>query len=170
MELFRLRSAGPEAGDCTAPYDVVFNRECTVREFIQEVLTKKEWGTIHIGDRFSGGPCISYKGDQITSSSNFPDDILNKVIKSGKSHGGWTAMDYWLDIWNEQEKLRFEYTKKLKEIESHLNRIKQLQNEMNELADKIEARPIVDPPPHLDRDGCVYWDSVLVKKENEDEL
>ena len=27
-----------------------------------------------------------------------------------------------------------------------------------------------DIPPHLDRDGCVYCDSVLVKEENDDEL
>ena len=134
MDLFRLRSTGPEAGDCTAPYDVIFNRECTVREFVDEVLKKKEWGIIFIGSRYSGSPRISYSGDKLKSSA-FPDDILDKTIQSATSRGGWTNMDYILHIWSDKEKIRFEYAETLKNIVK-------LESEMTKL--RIKAAKLED--------------------------
>ncbi|MFR8358765.1 MAG: hypothetical protein ACLVEJ_26075 [Parabacteroides sp.] len=35
-------------GDCTAVYDVLLDREYTVRELINEILTRNEWGEIGV--------------------------------------------------------------------------------------------------------------------------
>lgn len=168
MKLFELSASGPTAGDCTTPYNVVFYRECTVREFIDEVLTRNEWGTITIGD-WLNGPSISYRNDKITSGA-FSNDILDHTIKSATSHGGWSAMDYILQPWDKKEKLRAEYALTLKDIVRHESAIKQLQIKARALEAEMEKAENPDtPPPHLDRDGCVYWDSILVKNEEEND-
>lgn len=170
MRLFRLEAVGPEAGDCTAPYDVVFTRECTVREFIDEVLTRNEWGQIKISD-WLNGPSISYDHDKITSGV-FSNDILDHTVKSATSRGGWSCMDYVIQPWDKKEKLRAEYALTLKDIVRHESAIKRLQIKARALEVEMEKAENPDtPPPHLDRDGCVYWDSVLVKNEEDnDEL
>lgn len=103
MELFRLVASGEVRGDCTAPYHVVLNRVCTVGEFINEVLTKNEWG--HIGiDRSSegidrrifGDPVCNYKKDTLLNC--LPDEWLDKTIKSVKADGGWSRMDYLITV------------------------------------------------------------------------
>lgn len=38
-ELIEFRRSGNERGDCTAPYEVTLKKKCTVREFINAVLT-----------------------------------------------------------------------------------------------------------------------------------
>lgn len=88
----------PEAGDCTAPYDVHFCQPMTVREFIDEILTRNEWGTVYIYD--PNNPenlcrrkeCCEYKYDKLKSL--FPDYIQERTIESASAHGGWTMMDY----------------------------------------------------------------------------
>ena len=96
MKPFELRAAGPEAGDCTTPYHVEFYGECTVREFIDEVLKQNEWGYVRIG-KFFDGPQIEYSHEKIVSGV-FSPDILDAIIKNATAHGGWTRMDYMLDI------------------------------------------------------------------------
>lgn len=137
MKLFELRSAGPEAGDCTAPYDVVFRKECTVREFIDEVLKQNEWGSIIIGSYFDG-PRIEYEHDKIVSGV-FCQDILNAKITNATAHGGWTSMDYMLDIWTDEQKLRNDYTKTLKEIARHESEIAKLKKKAHDLEYQLEA-------------------------------
>ena len=137
MKLFELRAAGPEAGDCTAPYDVVFRNECTVREFIDEVLKKGEWGFVIIGSHFDG-PRIEYKHDKIVSGV-FSQDILNAKIKNATAHGGWTRMDYMLDILTKEQKLRNDYTQTLKEIARHESEIARLKKKAHDLEDQLES-------------------------------
>ena len=47
-----------------------------------------------------------------------------------------------------------------------IRRVKQFDEEKEEVFDSMDKGPAF---PHLDRDGCVYWDSVLVKGEAEEE-
>lgn len=138
MKLFELRSAGPEAGDCTAPYDVVFRKECTVREFIDEVLKQNEWGSIIIGSYFDG-PRIEYEHDKIVSGV-FCQDILNAKITNATAHGGWTWMEYMLDIRpGERTILRGEYAQTLEEIVRHESEIAKLKKKAHDLEDQLEA-------------------------------
>ena len=48
--MFRLIQSTPEAGDCTCGYKVLLDKEYTVREFVDMVLSEnnKEWGYIGI--------------------------------------------------------------------------------------------------------------------------
>lgn len=137
MKLFELRAAGPEAGDCTAPYDVVFRKECTVREFIDEVLKKGEWGYIRIGPFFDG-PQIEYSHGMIVSG-DFSQNILDAKIKNATAHGGWTMMDYMLDIWTNEQKLQYEYTQTLKEIVRHESEIAKLKKKVHDIEDQLEV-------------------------------
>lgn len=161
MKLFELRAEGPMAGDCTTLYDVVFHNECTVREFIDEVLKKGEWGYVRIGSRFDG-PQIEYRHDKIVSGV-FCQDILNAKITTATAHGGWTMMDYMLDIRpDELTRLRYEYTQTLKEIARHESEIAKLKKQARDLEDQLEAIDAAKTEkPQLDKDGCLYWDSVL---------
>ena len=160
MKLFELHAEGPEAGDCTIPFNVVFHHECTVREFISEILKKVEWGYVIIGSRFDG-PRIEYEHDKIVSGA-FSQDILDAKIKNATAHGGWTRMDYMLDIWTDEQKLRNEYTKALKEIIQHEHEIDKLKKKAHDLEDQLDSIDAAKTEkPHLDKDDCVYWDSVL---------
>lgn len=100
MTGFDFRQCGPECGDCTAPYDIVFYKKYTVREFIQEVLTRKEWGRIGIynpkENPFFGSPCCEYRHDQL--KSHLPENLMDKTIKSASASGGWTLMNYILTL------------------------------------------------------------------------
>lgn len=98
--MFKLMQTGPERGDCTAPYDVIFDKPYTVREFVSAVLTerKDEWGTIGInnGHTFLGSPRMEYR---YGAGEYEPlKDFFDKPVKSATASGGWTAMDYLLTV------------------------------------------------------------------------
>ena len=95
--MFRLIKSGLERSDCTAPYDVVLDRDYTVAEFIETVLQRKdEWGYIMIHwspqiYRFDYPRCEYRYGKLL---SKLPDVYLNQPVKLAEAEGGWTAMDY----------------------------------------------------------------------------
>lgn len=164
MRLFDLRASGPTAGDCTTPYDVVFRNECTVREFIDEVLKQGEWGYVRIGSHFDS-PQIEYSHNNIVSGV-FCLDILNARINKATASGGWTRMDYMLDIQPVEQMLRNEYTRTLKEIVRHESEIEKLKKIARDLEGQLEAIDSAKTEkPQLDKDGCLYWDHVIKKEE-----
>ena len=55
--MIKYRRTDKIGGDETAPYDVIFDREYTVRELIEYILTRNEWGNI----RFIGGSSYIWK-------------------------------------------------------------------------------------------------------------
>ena len=100
MDKFRFIQTAPEAGDCTAPYDLQFLEPMTVGEFVEEVLKRNDWGTIYIYDPDNRENWYRRKErceyDHGNLKVRFPDDILMREIKSASSHGGWSLMDYTL--------------------------------------------------------------------------
>jgi hypothetical protein len=149
MKLFELHASGPTAGDCTAPYDVVFRNECTVREFIDEVLRKNEWGFIRIFD----GPYIEYRNDKITYG-DFGTNIFDSKINKATAHGGWTRMDYTLDIQPGERTLRNEYARTLKEIVRHESEIEKLKERIRNLKDQLASfEASKTPKPQLDKES-----------------
>ena len=102
--MFSFKQCGPERGDCMAPYDVILDKEYTIKEFVDAVLKRnKEWGYIGIynkdsvfSDRLFGKPRCEYRYGELLS--NLPGDILNKKVLSVSGNGGWTRMDYILKI------------------------------------------------------------------------
>ena len=103
--VFKLIQSTPVSGDCTCGYKVLLDKEYTVQEFVDTVLTEKnkEWGYIGIYDpsdfigRTSGSPCIEYRYGEI-KSEKFRNGILSQIILSVSASGGWSRMDYVLHI------------------------------------------------------------------------
>ena len=87
-------------GDCTAVYDVFLDREYTVRELIDEILTRHEWGEIGIlqGTKRNlfGDPHCEYKDSKLLST--LPDEYLNRKIDKISANGGWGCMSYLLTL------------------------------------------------------------------------
>ena len=98
-----LKPAGNVRGDCTAPYDVVLSRECTLRELVDVILTRNEWGYIGQYDPRTvfGYPCVEYHGDQLyecTWRGSFNESDYKRKVVSVKADGGWTRMDYLITL------------------------------------------------------------------------
>lgn len=97
--MFTLTICTPTRGDCTAGYKVFLDKEYTLQEFVDAILTNKkdEWGVIRIPKRNCAWyrfPCISYRYGNITNKSNIPEKVFGYKVKSVTASGGWTAMDY----------------------------------------------------------------------------
>lgn len=105
--MFKLIQTSDIRGDCSASYDVQLDKEYTVKEFLETVLTQKadEWGTFYLIVRskklLGQNPSCEYKnGNRVGPAW---ESILtrygNRRIVRACSNGGWTLMDYyiWLD-------------------------------------------------------------------------
>lgn len=103
--MFELTQCGKERGDCTAPYSVNLKKEYTVSEFVKDVVSNRgdEWGYFIIddGETIFGSPRFEYRWGELLST--FPEEILNKRIKSVKADGGWGSMDYIIEIIEQEE-------------------------------------------------------------------
>lgn len=110
-QLFKLRQCGPERGDCTAPYEVIFeltNRHPTVNQFLKDVISRKrDWGRIKISSdqsRKTVWDLIGYQGKVDTLEYRWGEwgkdyDIFvekygDRKIKSATADGGWSLMEY----------------------------------------------------------------------------
>lgn len=102
--MIRYIQTAPTASDCTAPYDVLLDREYTVAEFIKAVLKQnpREWGKFRIFNKecLFGHPSCEYRDGELTEF--MPDDILKLKIVKVEADGGWSLMNYL--IWLEEEK------------------------------------------------------------------
>lgn len=102
MKKFELIHTGGPYGDETSTYDGHLNMPLTVNDFVITVLNnyKDEWGIITIGPHLAH---IEYRYGQITDTSHNIDKYLNKKIKSFNARGGWTLMDYALELEEKNE-------------------------------------------------------------------
>lgn len=92
--------AGSERGDCTAPYLVKLDKEYTVEELVQQILTQydDEWGYIGIerpGTSF-GDPNCQYNYGQLRN--RLPESVLSKKVRSVRADGGWSRMDWYIRL------------------------------------------------------------------------
>lgn len=96
--MFRLKPAGPERGDCTAPYEVVFDRRCTLREFCASVLkNEKDWGYVLIrDDRPWSAKKQKFEYRYGAMLDPVPEDLLGRKIDGATAEGGWSRMDYFV--------------------------------------------------------------------------
>ena len=105
--LLRCRGVGEVHGDCTSTVYYELTRPCTVRELCEYIVSNdREWGYIGIkvpGTIF-GEPRIEYSGGKFVDKDgneikfNFPKDIADKTVKKVHASGGWSRMDYLLEI------------------------------------------------------------------------
>lgn len=113
--MFRLIQTSDTRGDCTASYDVQLDKEYTVKEFLETVLTQKadEWGGIYFMVRskklFWQNPSCEYKnGSRVGPAwASILTRYGSRRIVRVCSDGGWTRMDYyiWLDSPQDQPKV-----------------------------------------------------------------
>jgi hypothetical protein len=94
-----LKLTGKVRGDCTAPYTVELSRDCTLRELVDVILTRNEWGYIGQYDPRTvfGWPCIEYSGNLIKECDwreEFREEDYQRKVKTVKADGGWSRMDY----------------------------------------------------------------------------
>lgn len=106
--MFTLTICMPTRGDCTAGYKVFLDKEYTLQEFVDAILTNKkdEWGVIRIQKRnclWTRYPRIDYRYGSITSKPNIPEKVFGYKVKSVTASGGWTAMDYIVTLEKEVE-------------------------------------------------------------------
>lgn len=94
LKFKQLREAG---GDACAPYEVLLNRECTLRELVDCIIKdEREWGYVRIG-AWLGGKKLEYRYGKILSSE-FTESELQSTIETVRSNGGWTRMDYMVKL------------------------------------------------------------------------
>ena len=96
-----IHTGGPY-GDACSSYDVQFDKEYTVQEFVETVLKEKhnEWGSFTITTDFhytytNQKDNCEYKYGKITNDFKNPE-TKSQIISEVKAHGGWTAMDYFI--------------------------------------------------------------------------
>ena len=93
-------SFGPSGSDATSPYTVTYPPDMTVREFIEEWLTKtSEWGYFGISapNTIFGDPLCEYAYGEIKGKP-LPDYALNAKIKQVTGSGGWSRSDFQFTI------------------------------------------------------------------------
>lgn len=97
--MFKLTQLSPEGSDCTAPYSVELDREYTVAEFVEAVLSRtREWGHVNItnGDDYFGDKICEYSHGDL--KGEVPEAFKDLKVISARAHGGWSAMDYYLIV------------------------------------------------------------------------
>lgn len=101
MEQLKLKfeDLAPAGSDCTAPYKVTPNRQCTLQELIDCILTDRsdEWGDVGVGGWPFDGRKAEYRYGKLIES-NLTEADLNSPIKSIKASGGWSFMNYYIEI------------------------------------------------------------------------
>lgn len=98
MAKLNFNCTGGPYGDATSSYDISFPEGMTLEEFIKAVLDEKpkEWGEIRLG---WGGPAlVEYKHGNLFYPSKELSENLNKEVVKAKSNGGWSLMNYILEL------------------------------------------------------------------------
>lgn len=85
-------------GDCTSVYDVEFPQDMTVCEFVTTAVAEnpQEWGSFSLGWR---KPIIAeYKHGVLQLRPDTWEEYQHRKIAKARSHGGWSLMDYELEL------------------------------------------------------------------------
>ena len=94
--MFELRDVTGVGSDCTSGYHVDFYNKYTVKEFINEILTKypREFGFMSIKSGKKYVASIEFSMGDITGDDGIDEEVFNSVIKSATASGGWGQMNY----------------------------------------------------------------------------
>ena len=85
-------------GDATSVYEVSFSEGMTISDFLNIVITQKskEWGNISLSSK---AILIDYKyGHYTIRDDKLYNKFKDKKIKKITAHGGWSSMDYIIEI------------------------------------------------------------------------
>ena len=105
--MFTLILSIPKSLDCTADYKVTLDKEYTLQEFIDAVLSnEREWGYISVAKRdcaLYNYPAFSYRYGEIYGEPNLPEEVYGYKVKSVTASGGWPRIDYIVTLEKEVE-------------------------------------------------------------------
>lgn len=105
--MFTLTLSIPSSLYCTAGYKVNLDKEYTLQEFIDAVLTNKgEWGYIKVAKRDCACynyPAFSYRYGEIYGEPNLPEEVYGYKVKSVTASGGLSRIDYIVTLEKEVE-------------------------------------------------------------------
>ena len=103
--MFRLIPTSDISSDCTISYDIAFDREYTLIEFIKTVFENfpDEWGRFLIRSAGKHDDLVQYIDYKYgNADGKMMCDVLDKYgdrkIKTAYAIGGWTKMDYAIQI------------------------------------------------------------------------
>lgn len=99
MKAFKLKHVGGPYGDATSNYEIIFEREYTVREFVEEILkNQNEWGYFSIVTKAHpfGIEKSEFRYGKLVSK--FSEETLHRKIKSVHANGGWSSMSYYITL------------------------------------------------------------------------
>ena len=86
--------SGPH-GDETSQYIGKINNQIIIKDFIENELKENEWGKIYINNQY----VCKYKNKIIYDvKNNLLKQYQKNIIQNISAYGGWTLMDYYLDI------------------------------------------------------------------------
>lgn len=111
-----LMCVGGPYGDCTSAYEFTMPKQMTLKEFAEMVAADgKEWGAIRKGSPF-GDVLAEYNRSGEIKYRDYADPNAILELK-GTAHGGWSLMDYHVNIDKNAElgKLQEQYNKFLEE-------------------------------------------------------
>ena len=92
--MIKLKRCSEIYGDETASYDVELTTTYTVEQFVNEVVSNsKEWGAISIMQHR-----CEYKWGKLIRK--FPEFLMCENIVQVSAHGGWSMMNYTLQVRN----------------------------------------------------------------------
>jgi len=87
--MLKLRQNAPTRGDCMSGYEVILDKDYTVKELLDEVLSRTgEWGYFCV----KNGSSIEYRYGKCLSALSGIDS--QKQVSSVNASGGYSRMDY----------------------------------------------------------------------------
>ena len=94
-QLKQIHLEGP-FGDETNLYRIECPKDTTVQQFIKLILQEypNEWGAI----RTKGKIILEYKHGEIDIITADLIKYINCIIKNAKGYGGWSLMDYDIEV------------------------------------------------------------------------
>ena len=93
-------------GDATSNYEVSIKGTLTLNDLVERVLSyEKEWGYIRIGKNWNAPKYIEYRYGKIVKDNRGEYSYSgDEAIVRMRASGGWTAMDYYVEVLHEPER------------------------------------------------------------------
>lgn len=102
--LFKFVCTGGPYGDCMSHYNVEC-KQCTIAQFVEFVNSRQEWGKVYINPKnWLGDDALAtfeYNNHCSNKPLEIPPFFLDMRIKHMEAHGGWSAMDYSVNVYEQ---------------------------------------------------------------------
>lgn len=95
--MIHLKQISQSAPDCTVDFSVYMSRPYTLKEFIREITTFKEHGSLYIYSSEFHTIEVEYDYNKFEPTEDFKR-VENKLVNKVSASGGWGRMDYYIDV------------------------------------------------------------------------